>query len=131
MPIETRYIADGTGFEMIGKGHITGKEICDALEEIYTSEKLPQQKFQIWHFTEVDNFDFPKHEFDRMVRLDANASQSNPNIIIAVVGEEDLIFGMSRMWEAHMQIEDAGFETMTFRQRAEADAWISMKLTTP
>ena len=128
MPIEIRHIDEGVGIEMIGKGRVTGKEICDALNEIYSSEMLPRQKYQIWCFTEVKDFDFPKEDFDRMVSQDAKASQTNPSIVVAVVGEKDLIFGISRMWETHMEIKETGFETMTFRKREDADAWISSRI---
>ena len=128
MPIEKRYTEEGIGIEIIGKGRVIGKEICDALDEIYSSEMLLKQKYQIWNFTDVEDFDFPKKDFDRMVKLDVKASQTNPNIVIAVVGEKDLIFGISRMWETHMEIEESGFETMTFRKREDADAWISSKV---
>lgn len=128
MPIKIRYLNEGIGIEMLGKGHITGKEICDALNEIYSSEMLPKQKYQIWYFTDVESFDFPKKDFNRMVKMDAKASQTNPNIIVAVVGEKDVIFGISRMWETHMDIQNTGFETMTFRKIEDAHAWISSKI---
>jgi len=32
------------------------------------------------------------------------------------------------MWETHMEFEASGFETMTFRKREDADAWISSKM---
>jgi len=67
MPIEIRSLDEGIGIEMIGKGRVTGKEICDALNEIYSSKMLLRQKYQIWYFTDVEDFDFPKKDFDRMV----------------------------------------------------------------
>ena len=130
MPIAVRYIevGEGIGVEMIGEGHVTGAEICDALAASYSDEILPIQKYQIWYLSNVESFEFPEKDFQRMVSLDLRASQTNPSIIMAVVAEEDLIFGMSRMWEAHMEMKQAGFETMTFRNREDADQWISEKM---
>jgi len=130
MPIEINYLPEGTGIgvEMTGTGNVTGQEICDALKKCYSSENLPKQKYQIWYFENAETFDCPNQDFDRMVNLDTEASRTNPNIVVAVVGKDDFIFGISRMWETYMEIEKAGFETMTFRKREAADAWISSKL---
>ncbi len=127
MPIEIQYRIKGIGVEMIGKGRVTGKEICDTLNEIYSSELFSRQKYQIWNLTDIKDLDFPRNDFDRMVQLDSKASQTNPNIVIAVVGEQDLTFGISRMWETYLEFEETGFETKTFRKREDADAWISNK----
>jgi len=113
---------------MVGKGIVSGKEICNSLNEIYSGEILLRQKYQIWYFIDVEKFDFPKNDFIRMVDKDMKASKINPNIIVAVVGNEDLIYGIARMWEIHMEVRESGFETMTFRKKEDAEVWISKKL---
>ncbi len=128
MPIELKYLNEGTGIEMIGKGTVSGEEICNVLNEIYSGEILLKQKYQIWYFINVEDFDFPKNDFTRMVDQDIEASKINPNIIIAIVGKQDLIYGIARMWEMHMEVEESGFETMVFRKKEDAEAWISKKL---
>lgn len=86
MPIETKYINDGTGVELIGQGNVTGEEICHSLNEIYSGETLIKQKYQFWYFVDLESFNFPKKDFKRMVELDMKASKVNPDIIIAIVG---------------------------------------------
>jgi hypothetical protein len=129
MPVEIRYLDDRTGFEMVGEGTVTGKEICGALNEIYSSELLPRQRCQIWDFTDVESFDFPSNDFTTMVSLDMAASKVNPNIVVAVIGSQDVIYGIARMWEEHMEAKESGFITMVFREREDAEEWINGKLS--
>lgn len=128
MALEITYKSGGVGILITGQGCVVGKDICAALNEMYSGEFLLKQKYQIWDFQSVDHFDFPRSDFDEMVRLDTMASRQNPNILVAIVGEEDLIYGISRMWEAHMDMQNTGFETMTFRNKKDADDWIANKL---
>jgi len=45
-----------------------------------------------------------------------------PGVLLAVASPKNLGYGLAREWEA--LVERVGWETMTFRSRSEADAWI-------
>ena len=47
-------------------------------------------------------------------------------MLIALVSQTDLQFGISRMYEAH--IDESGFKAMSFRDRAAAERWIRREL---
>jgi len=53
------------------------------------------------------------------------AAIAQPGALLAVASPGDLGYGLSRIWEVLM--EQVGWETMTFRSRAEAEAWIRQR----
>jgi len=64
----------------------------------------------------------------RIASLDMNAMKINPYLIIAHVAPTDFQFGLTRIWEAHMQ------ETKSikiFRDRKSAEDWIKKRLEKP
>ena len=65
-------------------------------------------------------------EIEAFAIQDKKASEINPNMVIAMVGTKDLVFGLSRVWEAFTH--DSPFETMVFRKITEAQQWIKGKL---
>ena len=49
-----------------------------------------------------------------------------PGLDAAVAGESDLIFGLARLWEAH--VDKSPLKTCVFRTVAEAQQWIDTVL---
>ncbi len=127
MPVEIKYIDDSYGIEMIGTGVVTGEEIYNAAKEFYSGDTPLKLKYQIANFANADDFDVSSEDIERISGQEIMASETNPNRIIAVVGKQDLIFGLSRMWEGH--VFGFGFETMVFRDREEAIIWINEKIS--
>ena len=66
---------------------------------------------------------------DVLKQQDREASKINPKMIVAAVGEEDLVYGLIRMWEAH--IEFSPLESMAFRNIEDAEKWIEEKIIKP
>lgn len=126
MPVEIKYFNGGDGIELIGKGVVTGQEIYDANIVVYSGDTLRKQKYQIVNFTNVEKLDLSLEEAVKIANQDVEASKTNPNIVIAVVAALNHAFGLGRMWEAHVNKSD--FETMVFRRREEAVAWINKKI---
>jgi hypothetical protein len=54
------------------------------------------------------------------------ASKVNPNPIVAMAGEDDLVFGLERMIEVLMH--QTGWEIMVFRSKEEAKEWIRKRV---
>ena len=50
------------------------------------------------------------------------AAKINPDIVIATVCGSDLLFGMTRMWEAYA--DELPWQTLTTRSLIEAKEWI-------
>jgi len=126
MPVEIKYFNDGYGIELVGKGVVTGQEIYDANIIVYSGDTLLRQKYQIINFANVEKLDVSQEEAVKLANQDIEASRTNPNIVIAVVAALNHAFGLGRMWEALVNKSD--FETMVFRRREEAVAWINKKI---
>ena len=126
MPAEIVYLEDGYGIELIGKGIVTGEEILNCNRIIYSGDILRRQRYQLVDFAEVEELVVSNADIAELAHQDIEASKTNPDIIIAVVARQNLAFGLARMWEAHA--EKATFQTMVFRERREALAWIKEKM---
>ena len=120
------YIEDG-GIIIRVEGLISGNEIKKANDIIYESpDKIKKIKYQICDLTIASDFSASESDIRAISNQDKKASEINPNMLIAVVGEKDVIFGLARMWEAFSY--DSPFETMVFRTMEDAQQWIREKL---
>lgn len=127
MPIEIKYLLGGYGIEIIGKGVVSGKEIYDGNRTIYSGDTLSRHKYQIVNLANVERVEVSQEEAVKLANQDIEASNTNPDIVIAVVADLNHAFGLGRMWEAHAN--KSGFKTMVFRKREEATAWINKMIT--
>jgi len=126
MPIQINYLNDGIGIEIIASEVVTGKEIIEAHKDIYNEKNLKSQKYQIIDRSHCKEYNVSSAEVQRIAEIDKAASKFNPNIIIALISPTDLQFGMSRMWQTH--VEESLFVTHIFRDRKSADEWIKEQL---
>ncbi len=126
MAIQINYIDNGAGIEIVASGIVTGEDIIEAHKEIYNEENLKNQKYQIIDRTKCEEYNVSSGEVQQIANIDKAASKSNPNIIIAIISQTDLQFGMSRMWQTY--VEESRFLTQIFRDRNSADKWIEEQL---
>jgi len=127
MSIESiKYIGEG-GVLAKGKGVLTGSDLIKLNDIIYESpEKIKKIAYQICDLSNVSSTSISTLELEHVASQDKKASESNPNMLIAIVGEDDLTYGLARMWEAYSY--NSPFETMVFREIEDAHQWISEKL---
>ena len=126
MTIHVNYLDNGTGIEIMASGIVTGEEIIKAHEEIYSTENLTKQKYQIIDRTYCSKYQVYAEEIEKIAALDNAASKVNPHIIIAVISPTALQFGMTRLWQAYLR--NSGFATKIFMDRGSADRWIREQL---
>jgi len=127
VPIEVEYRDDGAGVRMTGRGVVTGAEIQAANAEVYTEERLRIQRYQLCDFTRVERFDVSGEEVRVLAAQDEAAARLNPGLIIVIVGERDVIFGLGRMWQA--LTSPSKLTTRVFRTVEEAEDWIRSELS--
>ncbi|MBN1831846.1 MAG: hypothetical protein JW896_07015 [Deltaproteobacteria bacterium] len=126
MPLSIKYNEDG-GIIVRGEGIVNGNDIKEINDIIYGSpESIEKIAYQLGDFTEVTDISISNSEIEELAIQDKKAAEINPNMFIALVGTKDLIFGLSRMWEAF--IYESPFETMVFRKMEDAQQWIKEKL---
>ena len=126
MPVELKYIDDSNGIEMVGTGIVTGEEIYNGFKEYYSGDMLLKTKYLIANFLDVENFNVSNEDVISIADQEIQASKTGLKRLFALVGEQDFIFGLLRMWEAHTF--RSGFETMVFRDRDKALTWINEKI---
>ena len=121
MPIRIFYHENG-GILAKGEGIVTGREIEETNDQLYeTKEKIEKILYQIIDYTGVEKFSVSNAEIDILASQDRKAYEINPSMLIAIVSEQDLIFGFSRMWEA--KVYDPSFQTKVFRKFRTPDLW--------
>jgi len=129
MPIRIFYHENG-GVLAKGEGIVTGSEIKETNDQVYeTEEKIRKILYQVVDFTDVEKLLVSNADVDLIASQDKKAFEINPNMLIAVVSEQDLIFGLARMWEA--KAYSPLFETKVFRKLEDAQEWINTKLREP
>jgi hypothetical protein len=126
MPVQINFIEDGLGIEFISSGIVTGSEIIQANEKIYTGEILSRLRYKIIDRTNCTEYNVTTKDIQIIASQDRKASQINPNIIIAIISTTPLQYGMSRMWEAY--VDETGFQMEIFKDRGSADKWLRKKL---
>ncbi|MEJ2655751.1 MAG: hypothetical protein P8012_00945 [Desulfobacterales bacterium] len=129
MPVKLFYLENG-GILAKCKGIVTGSEIKEINDELYeTEEKIRKILYQIVDFTTVEKLLVSNDEIDMISLQDKKAFEINPGMLIAVVTDQDLIFGLARMWEA--KTYDPSFDTRVFRKLEDAREWVNSKLHEP
>ena len=122
MPLTYEDTKDG-GILVKGKGVISAKEIIEINNDLYRSpENILKIKYQLWDLTNVSEILVSSEDINAFAKQDAAAARVNPKMIIAIVASSDLIFGLSRMWEAYSY--NSPFQSMVFRNIEDAEKWI-------
>lgn len=125
MPVEYTHIA-GKGLLLKGRGRVRGKDIAEIKSAIYeTRRKIKSIAYQICDFTEVKEVNLSVEDVRKIASQDEKASEINPSMLIAVVGEKDVVYGFARKWEAY--VDKQHFETRVFRNLEDAQNWIASK----
>ena len=122
MPIELRYRDDGAGVVYICTGVVTAADFDKASEEVYSEERIDQLRYQLVDFSATEHLDSNLEDIRRSAEIDAAAANQNPNFVIAIVGPDDLTFGISRMWQA--VVPNSDLRTRVFRSVSDAECWI-------
>jgi len=126
MPVQINFIEDGFGVEFISSGIVTGSQIIQANEKIYTHEILSRLNYKIVDRTNCTEYNVTTKDIQIIASQDRKAAKINPNIIIALISTTPLQYGMSRMWEAY--VDETGFQVEIFKDRGNANKWIRNKL---
>lgn len=88
---------------------------------LYTSYS-GSPKYQLWDLSNVKKILLSNEDIVAFTKQDAAAAKINSNMIIAIVASSDLIYGLSRMWEANS--DSSPFKSMVFRNIEDAEKWI-------
>ena len=126
MTIEVNYTEDRIGLIFRAVGKVTGQDIIEAQRAIYDRASFVHLRYWIVDRSQCTEYAVTAEDVARIAAMDNEAAKRNPHLLIALVSESDLQFGISRMYEAH--IDENGFKAMSFRDRAAAERWVRSEL---
>lgn len=123
MPINVTFTDKGIHWD--AEGTLSGEELYAATAEAYAStETVLKSTYQIIDFTKVTFLDVSTAMVVKIARLDNKAFTLNPNLKTAVVSNNNLVFAMSRMWEAY--VGESNFQAHVFRDINSAYEWLDI-----
>ncbi len=118
-----RIIKNLEGIEFLAIGAVNGSEIIQARNKIYdTKQTTPFYKYILFDNSHCTEYNITANDIISIADLDITASRTNPNIIMATIESDHLIFSLTEVWHAH--IEDHINKTRSFSNRHSAINWI-------
>ncbi len=126
MPYSTEVIDDGKGILHLGSGTVTGQDLMSSASAVLkiVREGL-KPDYALTDLSAVTAFTVSADEIAKNVALNKDIARLLPSARIAIVASSDVVYGMARMWQAHM--EGSGWTSRVFRHRSEAIAWLKDK----
>ncbi len=123
MPIDVTFLDDG-GVVFKGSGCVTFDDVANANHRIYASpDQIRKIAYQICDYSDATDIDLSAEQVRTLALQDADAARANPAMLLAVVGQQDFVFGMLRMWELYA--EPSSVRTRVCRTVDEARRWIA------
>jgi len=127
MPFTVEFIEQGRGILYVGAGVLMGSEVLAAKAALLADpDRVRNVLFLLVLLGDVTECPATTAEIRQLALLDQQIAQMNPDIVLAAVAPQDLMFGMARMWQAFT--DTIGWTMAVFRSRAEADEWIRLTL---
>ena len=129
MPIEMKDADNGLGIIVTGRGVITENEYVGSYTRHLTQDrdKLKNYRYNLNDWTAVTKVEVSTKAINQIAQLCSDAMKINPDAVVAHVADKQITFGLSRMWE--MLLEKPTWETMVFKSREVAEAWIKKRIT--
>jgi hypothetical protein len=124
MPIEMQDLDGGLGILVTGSGVVTEEEFVVSYKKhlLQDESKFKKYRYHLSDHTAVTKVEVPTKALEVIAKLSKEASKVNPDAVLATVADQDLIYGLTRMF--HFLAEETGWEMNVFRLREEAEAWI-------
>ncbi len=123
MPYTTEIIDNGKGILHIGSGTVSGDDLMASATAVL---KLVREglspEYGLADLTKVTTFAVSTNEIERNTELNSAIARLLPSVRVAIVASADSIYGMARMWQAHM--DKTGWKSQVFRRKEEALAWL-------
>ena len=113
---------ESTGVTLTLSGRVEADEIRALNEQLMSDELFPQWRYQIWDFSNVEEFEPSFEQLRSFARQDAIAARRNPNQRIALVHQESSDRGLGRIFHIYEAVW-GGYESKTFSDVDAARAW--------
>lgn len=102
-------------------GNVTDATISQATKSFYETEITTNV---LWDFSNCDVSDLSSNDFTRLIEFAKSYARQRINGKSALVGSDDLAFGLGRMILTMAAFHDYPVESQVFRTVAEALDWL-------
>lgn len=128
MSLEVIDVNEGLGNLIIGKGILTEKEYLETLTRHLTQDenKFKKYRFSLNDYTLVNKVEVQTSAIQMISSKCIAAAKINPDVIMAIIADTDLLFGLARMAEVLM--DETLWEIQVFRDKTEAIDWITQRM---
>jgi len=97
--MEIRELDGDIGVLISGDGTVTDDEYLSAMEKhLSNRERLRKCKYSISDFSRVTDILVSSDSIRRMAKLCIHVAHDSPQILVAQVGDRDIIYGLQRIW---------------------------------
>ena len=110
---------DMTVFTVIGK--VTANELVAAISDFYENYVTSNI---LWDLTKGDLSEIRPPDVELIANLSVKYAEKRSSGKTAIVGSDDLAFGLSRMYEITKELVKLPFETQAFRDIDKAFKWL-------
>lgn len=127
MPITIKELDGGIGVLISGRGVIRDSEYVSVIEaHLCNKELLRKCRYNISDFSDVTEVLVGAEALERVVEMCKPIAADYPKAILAQIGQQDIIYGLQRMWQTYA--DDLPWEVETFRDRKSAEKWVKAKV---
>lgn len=126
MTVEINYVDGDRGVIYRLSEVVTGKEIIAAQDKIYEKHKKKTQQYHIIDKSWCTEYDVNVSEINIIARLDCKMTERNPQMIMAVIESQHLMFNLTELWQAY--IEDSIQYSESFTNQVDALRWVKQLL---
>ncbi len=128
MLFEIKDCDGGIGNIIEGRGIVTDQEYIDFFKRHLTQDKdkFSKYRYSLIDYTAVTKVDVSNESIEFIADLCIEASTVNPDPIVAFLAKDDLVFGLTRMYEA--LVYETDWEIMVFRSKKETVEWIKERV---
>ena len=123
MPYKVQYSENPSGVTTMFYGTVTDDDIrLSCIDRTSSDEKIVGLKYILDAFVDVSEFVVTVEGVKCSANFAVNASTLNKELKYLSIMPTDLLYGMSRMWQAYT--DDTEWERNIVRTRYEAEQWL-------
>jgi hypothetical protein len=128
MSVQLEFVQDGLGVYFRCRGDVNVQQFADANQQLMAANaKTKKLKFAIVDLAGMNPMYVASSEMEQIVQQDRQIAALLPDgVIVALVAEQNVVYGLARMWEAFAA--GINWETQSFRAEDDAKAWIRTRL---
>lgn len=127
MPVSHRILPDRNLTIIEAHGEVQVREILADGARMIASPDWRAGMNILCDYRLIEDLDMDTDAIHRIVAEDERNAGALDGCRCAVVAEQDLVFGLARMWE--MLSEGSNFERAVFRDIASAMGWLGVKVS--